>query len=83
MLNRINWRSLLFTTPDWEKFISGVIFLEETLFQTTPEGKSMVELMTEKRVVPGIKTGKGLGQLPTGENFTMVIDGLDKSLGLL
>ena len=38
----------------------------------------MVELMTEKGVIPGIKTDKGLGQLPTGENFTMGLDGLDK-----
>lgn len=29
-------------------------------------------------VLPGIKTDKGLGQLPTGENFTMGLDGLDK-----
>ena len=34
--------------------------------------------MTEKGVVPGIKTDKGLGVLPTGENFTMGLDGLDK-----
>lgn len=34
--------------------------------------------MTESDVLPGIKTDKGLGTLPTGENFTMGLDGLDK-----
>jgi fructose-bisphosphate aldolase class I len=32
--------------------------------------------MTESDVLPGIKTDKGLGNLPTGENFTMGLDGL-------
>lgn len=32
--------------------------------------------MTSKGVIPGIKTDKGLGTLPTGENFTMGLDGL-------
>lgn len=34
--------------------------------------------MQDADVVPGIKTDKGLGTLPTGENFTMGLDGLDK-----
>jgi fructose-bisphosphate aldolase class I len=34
--------------------------------------------MKENNVIPGIKTDKGLGVLPTGENFTMGLDGLDK-----
>lgn len=34
--------------------------------------------MAENDVLPGIKTDKGLGTLPTGENFTMGLDGLDK-----
>lgn len=32
--------------------------------------------MAESNVLPGIKTDKGLGTLPTGENFTMGLDGL-------
>lgn len=34
--------------------------------------------MANDGVLPGIKTDKGLGELPTGENFTMGLDGLDK-----
>lgn len=76
--NRRKWRQLLFTTPGWGNNISGVILFEETLYQKTPEGKPFVELMAEADVLPGIKTDKGLGTLPTGENFTMGLDGLDK-----
>jgi fructose-bisphosphate aldolase class I len=35
-----------------------------------------VDLMKENDVLPGIKTDKGMGELPTGENFTMGLDGL-------
>lgn len=53
--NRRAYRELLFTTPDWEKYISGVIMFEETLEQKTASGKPFTELMKEKGVIPGIK----------------------------
>jgi len=45
----------LFTTPNWEKYISGVILYEETLEQKTADGKPFTVLMKEKGVIPGIK----------------------------
>jgi fructose-bisphosphate aldolase class I len=74
--NRQKWRQLLFTTPGWNENISGVILFEETLYQNSTEGKPFVQIMAESDVLPGIKTDKGLGELPTGENFTMGLDGL-------
>ena len=53
--NRRAYRELLFTTPDWEKYISGVIMYEETLDQKTASGKLFTEIMKEKGVIPGIK----------------------------
>ena len=37
--NHRAYRELLFTTPGIEKFVSGVILFEETLFQSTKAGK--------------------------------------------
>ena len=53
--NRRKYRELLFTTPDFEKYISGVILFEETTRQSTKDGKKFIELLKEKGVVPGIK----------------------------
>lgn len=53
--NRRAYRELLFTTPSWEKHISGVIMYEETLDQKTADGKLFVEIMKEKGIIPGIK----------------------------
>jgi fructose-bisphosphate aldolase class I len=57
--NRRAYRELLFTTPDFEKYISGVILYEETLDQKTASGKLFTELMKEKGVIPGIKVMQG------------------------
>lgn len=35
--SRINYRELLFITPNLEKYISGVILFEETLNQKTSQ----------------------------------------------
>lgn len=58
--NRRAYRELLFTTDKMEEAISGVILYEETLYQKTADGKTFVELLTDKGVVPGIKVDKGV-----------------------
>ena len=47
--NRATWRELLFTAPDLNKYISGCILFEETLFQDgAVSGKPHVEVLQEK-----------------------------------
>ena len=53
--NRRKYRELLFTAPDIEKYISGVILYEETLKHATKDGKNFVDLLKEKGILPGIK----------------------------
>lgn len=53
--NARRYRELLFTTPDIEKYISGVILFDETTKQATKDGKNFVKLLQEKGIVPGIK----------------------------
>jgi len=77
--NRRAYRQLLFTTPgEWQKYISGVIFYEETLGQSTDDGKTFVSVLQERGVIPGIKVDKGTGVIPgtDEETFTQGLDGL-------
>jgi len=62
--NRYNYRKLLFTTPDLEKYISGVILHSETL-----ENKELVSFLNEKGIVPGIKLDLGLTNLAGTEEL--------------
>jgi fructose-bisphosphate aldolase class I len=78
--NRRRYREILFTTPDMEKHISGVILYEETVKQATKDGKNFVQLLKEKGVISGIKLDKGTQILPgtDDETATMGLDDLAK-----
>jgi len=80
--NRRRYRQLLFTTPGIEQSISGVILFDETLRQRADDGRSFVELLTARGIIPGIKVDLGaepLAQAP-GERITEGLDGLRKRL---
>ena len=76
--NRKAYRELLFTTPNIEKFISGVILYEETLNQSDSKGKPFAQLLSEKGIIPGIKVDKGVVKLPGSQDETATtgLDGL-------
>jgi len=79
--NRRRYRELLFSTPDIEKYISGVILYEETVKQSTKDGVNFVKYLDSKGIVPGIKLDKGLADLPffnNGEQATLGLDDLAK-----
>ncbi len=79
---RREYRELLLATPQIEKYISGVILFEETLFQKTSQGISFSQLLVQKGIVPGIKVDKGLTPLfgSLTENYTQGLDGLSDRL---
>jgi fructose-bisphosphate aldolase class I len=76
--NRRAYRELLFTTPDLEKHISGVILFEETVDQASADGTNFVSLLRSRGIHAGIKLDKGLVNLrgTTGESATTGLDGL-------
>ena len=76
--NRRAYRELLFTTEGLEQYISGVILYDETLGQSSKDGKKLPELLLSKGILPGIKVDKGLVVLPgtKDENSTTGLDGL-------
>jgi fructose-bisphosphate aldolase class I len=72
------YRQLLFTTDGVEKFISGVILFDETIRQNADDGKPLPQVLSEKRILPGIKVDKGKLEMPNfpGEKVTEGLDGL-------
>ncbi|CAI8890532.1 class I fructose-bisphosphate aldolase [Methylocaldum szegediense] len=80
--SRLAYREMLFTAPDLEKYISGVILFDETIRQRASDGTPIPELLARKGIIPGIKVDKGLVDLPffPGERFTQGLDGLSARL---
>ena len=76
--NRMTWRNLLFTTKGIEKYISGAILFEETLFQKDPNGKPFVDVLNGLNIVPGIKVDTGLIPLLGGGPGEKWCRGLDQ-----
>ncbi|HET7307934.1 MAG TPA: class I fructose-bisphosphate aldolase [Gammaproteobacteria bacterium] len=70
------YRDLLFTTPDMEQFISGVILYDETIRQSTADGKLFPKYLAGLGVIPGIKVDKGAKPL-AGHPDEKVTEGLD------
>ncbi len=76
--NRRRYRELLFTTEGIERYLGGVILFDETLRQSTRDGKPFVELLSGRGIVPGIKVDGGAKPLALhpGEKVTEGLDGL-------
>ena len=80
--NRRAYRSLLFTTPGADAFLSGVILFEETLGQRADDGTPLAQVLVSRGIVPGIKVDKGTTALPgaPGDLITQGLDGLAERL---
>lgn len=62
--NRQAYRTLLVSAPGLGQYISGAILFEETLYQSTVDGKKMVDVLAEQNIVPGIKVDKVIMETP-------------------
>ncbi|HRQ65141.1 MAG TPA: fructose-bisphosphate aldolase class I [Xanthomonadaceae bacterium] len=76
--NRRAYREMLLTTPNLGDHISGAILYDETLRQSTRDGRPFTQVMTEAGILPGIKVDKGVQALAgfPGELITEGLDGL-------
>src|SRR3954447_8054179 len=70
------YREMLFTTAGAEGNISGVILFDETIRQQASDGRSLVKVLEEAGIIPGIKVDKGTTPL-AGAPGEVVTDGLD------
>ena len=73
---RRNYRQALLTTPGLADTISGVILFDETLRQSTSDGKPIGKLLEENGILPGIKVDTGAKPL-AGAPDEMITEGLD------
>jgi fructose-bisphosphate aldolase class I len=71
------YREMLFRTPEIATFIGGVILQDETIRQQS-SGKSLIALLVDRDIVPGIKVDGGTVPLAgaPGEFITEGLDGL-------
>src|SRR5476651_1585742 len=58
------YREMLFTTKGASDFVSGVILFDETIRQTASDVRTLVKVLTDQGVIPGIKVDKGTHPLP-------------------
>ena len=80
--NRRNYRNILLTTPDLEKYVNGVILFDETARQYTDDGELFINYLTAHRIIPGIKVDQGLTPLQDSpeETYTKGLDNLSSRL---
>ena len=81
--NRRDYRNIFFTTPDLEKYVNGVILFDETARQIADNGQNFVDLLTSKRIIPGIKVDQGLENFAddhSAETYTKGLEGLSDRL---
>ena len=76
--NRRDYREMLFSTGGVHNYISGVILYDETLRQRGSDGTSIVDLLSQRGIIPGIKVDTGVQALAgaPGETVTEGLDGL-------
>ena len=78
---RRSYRNILLTTPDSEKYLSGVILFDETTHQSTNDGQNFVDYLINHRIIPGIKVDQGLKKYPDSvESYTDGLENLDQRL---
>jgi len=79
---RREYRELLINAPGVEKYISGYILFDETIRQSTRDGKSFTSILQAKGIDIGIKVDQGLIDFPLhpGEKITQGLDGLSDRL---
>jgi fructose-bisphosphate aldolase class I len=76
------YRQLLFTTPNFEKYVTGVIMHDGTIRNHTDDGILFSDLLISKGIIPIIKVDKGTvphTNFP-GEVLTQGLDDLAKRL---
>ena len=73
---RLAYRRLLLTTPEIERYLSGVILFDETIRQSATDGTPLPQVLSDKGVIPGIKVDRGAKPL-AGSGDEKVTEGLD------
>lgn len=75
---RNGYREMLFTTPDFADYISGVILYDEQFRGKASDGQLLIDILKNVGSIPGIKVDKGATTLALSndEKITEGLDGL-------
>lgn len=78
--HRQEFREILFTAPDIEKYISGVIMYDSSIRNSTKDDIPFPDVLTAKGIIPGIKVDLGVRELEgfKGEEVTQGLDNLEE-----
>lgn len=74
---RRQYRELFFGADNIEKYISGVIFFDETIRQDSNKGIPYAQLLRQKGIVPGVKVDQGKEIDPNSTEETVTIGLID------
>ena len=76
--SRRDYRELILTTPGLPEYISGPILYDETIRQSTKAGVSLLKVIQDAGMLPGIKVDTGAKDFAghPGEKITEGLDGL-------
>lgn len=79
---RRQYRQLLFTAPNIEKYVTGIILYDATIRNRTDDGTAFVDYLIAKGIIPIIKVDKSTVPLDgfPGEVVTEGLDGLKERL---
>ena len=72
------YRELIVTTAGLGRYISGAILFDETIRQSTRDGMSFIQALSDAGIIPGIKVDTGAKDMAArpGEKITEGLDGL-------
>ena len=76
--HRRDYRELILTAPGLSDYISGPILYDETIRQSTKAGVSLLQVIKDAGMLPGIKVDTGAKDFAghPGEKVTEGLDGL-------
>lgn len=74
--NRNDYRELLYSAKGLEEYVSGCIMYDETIRQSSRDGKTLVKVLADKGILSGIKVDTGITVIE-GTNDETVTNGLD------
>jgi fructose-bisphosphate aldolase class I len=78
------YRELIVTAPGLGEAISGAILFDETMRQSTKDGRPFLDLLQKGGIIPGIKVDEGAKNMAAfpGEKLTEGLDGLAERLAV-
>lgn len=76
------YRQVLFTAPGIEKYLSGVIFFDASMRNSTDDGIPFPDVLASRGIMPGIKVDKGVVDIVEfpGEKISQGLDDLDERM---